>query len=1032
MTIQDLINKASFFTKIKNENELFQELKQLTNAELQNIGERFQPNRVFAPVVLLRFLVVQLLLKKEEVSANVISEIKAAIEARDISKYYTPSQEYLESLRNYKDSKKGMFPQWKEPFAILYSFFYPETEKVSTMDFIKGLGQKIINKNNIENAVVHAVGFDGAQNYGDHSVWGAIIPEQAESVQKAYQIFFRISESGVVGGLLKGHKLDNNGFKRTDIDYDSWDSYLEATQNILPEWEQENSKINFTLHTDEKDFIKRLKQSSIESNELFFTSIDMLINDLQIPEEDNLTFSTNQERLSFHIGSRYCLSMHKNQFGFISPRKLQLSNAKEESFSGEPEAFWYYNNDAEVLQENFERVMEATQNEFNRGHAAKNESYKNVAFQKAVFDKTYRQRLFDQYLFPQYKGTVWKLDCNWGKEADNFYDMLVSHNIVIGEKERDYHVDDLIAITEGFKVIAVAKVSSSPVACTSLPNLEQDFNKYKIDYEERVNVSDAVIYKLRTKDQLEYQLPKGPRKIQQKDISSKVISLWNSYNSNLKVESEKEQKPIMRNTSLNQILYGPPGTGKTYNSIDYALKAINGNEENELLWTDRAAVKSLFDKRVSEGRIIFATFHQSMTYEDFIEGIKPQTKDGKVTYEIQDGIFKSICYKALFAHYSNGNQKQLSQYSEFDSLFDSYIENVDQRLNGLKDGKQLLLELKSKGYYTEVKSINEEEEYFLTRGTRANSDAKVYKERLRLLYNKFPSVEDIKDVSVDIRSVGPGLGWSSNYYGVFNDLKKFEAVSFSRNTDLVNDTIDYTNIERIKSFIDSSPLLEVYKEDADPFVIIIDEINRGNVSQIFGELITLIEDDKRAGADNQLEVKLPYSKSKFSVPPNLYIIGTMNTADRSIEALDTALRRRFSFVEMQSKPELITELNDFNEVNLQTLLETINYRIEILVDKDHMIGHSYFLKVSSLNDLKAVFQNKIIPLLQEYFFGDYGKIGLVLGNGFVTKTKPVSDNPFAEFDYESSSFSEKPIYDIVKVTDMNDEEFTDAINILIK
>ncbi|MBU2060883.1 MAG: AAA family ATPase, partial [Bacteroidetes bacterium] len=177
------------------------------------------------------------------------------------------------------------------------------------------------------------------------------------------------------------------------------------------------------------------------------------------------------------------------------------------------------------------------------------------------------------------------------------------------------------------------------------------------------------------------------------------------------------------------------------------------------------------------------------------------------------------------------------------------------------------------------------------------------------------------------------------------------------------------------------------KAEADPtnnYAIFIDEINRGNVSAIFGELITLIEDDKRLGATNELRVKLPYSKREFGVPSNLYIIGTMNTADRSVEALDTALRRRFSFTEMMPKPELLQDIQ-FDGFNLREVLETINDRIEILLDRDHAIGHSYFLKVESGNveSLKSVFKNSIFPLLQEYFYHDYEKIALILGSGFV-------------------------------------------------
>jgi len=204
-------------------------------------------------------------------------------------------------------------------------------------------------------------------------------------------------------------------------------------------------------------------------------------------------------------------------------------------------------------------------------------------------------------------------------------------------------------------------------------------------------------------------------------------------------------------------------------------------------------------------------------------------------------------------------------------------------------------------------------------------------------------------------------------------------------------------------------------------VLIIDEINRANVSSVFGELITLLEPDKRANNNEALSVTLPYSKEKFSVPNNLYVIGTMNTADRSVEALDSALRRRFSFEEVMPDSSILK--TNIEGINVRKILTLINDRITTLIDRDHSIGHSYFIHATTVKELKLVFKDKIIPLLQEYFYGDYGKIGLVLGEGFVVRVDN-DDSIFSSFEYEGRESLVNSSYELIPFDKI---KFNDAI-----
>ncbi len=409
-----------------------------------------------------------------------------------------------------------------------------------------------------------------------------------------------------------------------------------------------------------------------------------------------------------------------------------------------------------------------------------------------------------------------------------------------------------------------------------------------------------------------------------------------------RVQSEESNMKII---PLNQILYGPPGTGKTYHTIDKALEILGENLES------RDEKKAKFDEYVRKGQIVFTTFHQSYGYEEFVEGIKPiidnDENSQEVKYDVKDGIFKELCDKSLKNYIlSMQNENEI----DLDKLIFEFANYINQDF--LNKGNEFPLENK-----VSIKKIllNFKDEYrSFSLGGSIKSPQSLTIDIIKRDYLNFKNkkILSFKDIKPKYDSQSDYHGNAIYYFMFYNKLKEFE------------------NIQNEK--------FKIKKEILKSYIIIIDEINRGNVSKIFGELITLIEPSKRIGEKEELKVTLPYSGEKFGVPKNVYIIGTMNTADRSITSLDTALRRRFEFVEMM--PDVSKLSMDCEGINLQELLKAINTRIEYLLDREKTIGHAFFVSVENLEDLKKVFQNKIIPLLQEYFYNDYALINAVLND----------------------------------------------------
>ncbi|EMK3460438.1 AAA family ATPase [Campylobacter jejuni] len=427
----------------------------------------------------------------------------------------------------------------------------------------------------------------------------------------------------------------------------------------------------------------------------------------------------------------------------------------------------------------------------------------------------------------------------------------------------------------------------------------------------------------------------------------------------LEVENNVQQissKMENKNMPLNQILYGSPGTGKTYHTIDKALEILGENLES------RDEKKAKFDEYVKNGQIVFTTFHQSYGYEEFVEGIKPhidsEENSKEIKYEIKDGIFKELCEKALENRDSIKN-------------FNFYIDKLKEKVK-IDD--------------------NNPEKYFELPNTKYSIQYRNGK-TFRIKFDDMS--KNHKDYPVSIDNIEK-LYKTSNIDEIYNSA-------------YVRAILNYLKLQGLEDYKEKDEKVNL------PYIIIIDEINRGNVSKIFGELITLIEPSKRIGEKEELKVTLPYSGEKFGVPKNVYIIGTMNTADRSITSLDTALRRRFEFVEMM--PDVSKLSMDCEGINLQELLKAINTRIEYLLDREKTIGHAFFVSVENLEDLKKVFQNKIIPLLQEYFYNDYALINAVLNDNDMIFEDKKDDKYLQKIKNLDSVNSERSIYNIASFDD---------------
>ena len=456
--------------------------------------------------------------------------------------------------------------------------------------------------------------------------------------------------------------------------------------------------------------------------------------------------------------------------------------------------------------------------------------------------------------------------------------------------------------------------------------------------------------------------------------------------------------------ALNTILYGPPGTGKTYETAKRAVLICDGHTPSK-----RDDIMKRYDELYLERRIEFVTFHQSYSYEEFIEGLRPETGDEDSTQgAVQSAGFKLVARSGVLKRIAERARQRPAQANTQADYTDRRIfkvslgrawdpEDEEIRTEAYEDG------LVSLGYggmidWSDPKFGTDNAVYERWRQEPGEENASRKNPNIEML-NQLRNNMRPGDIVIAsqgnrrIRAVGVVSGpykfdpearyphrrevtwrWQANDDNGI-EVEDIYASNFSQQSiyQLLHNKVNWPNL---------LAYLEPAATDAPhpPHVLIIDEINRANISKVLGELITLLEEDKRSGALNELTVTLPYSRDRFSLPANLHILGTMNTADRSIALLDTALRRRFHFKELPPKPELLSDIV-VEGIGLDSVLEAINKRLEWYLGADHLIGHGYLMHVESLEQLDEVITNKIIPLLREYFHEDLGRVRAILGGG---------------------------------------------------